>query len=179
MDDSHNTGTQLGTWMTVLFWVVLIGLAGFYFFWEEQQDFNPNTHPQLLQTDDGDKLVLKPNNDGHFVLTGKINGKPVPMLLDTGATLVSVSEKRAKTLGLRKGLAGIAYTANGKVTVYETQIDELILGNFILRNVQASINPGMNQMTEILLGISALSQLDFAQRQGNLEISLKQPLTFD
>ena len=53
-------------------------------------------------------------------------------------------------------------TANGPVTVYDTIINQLTIGDIVLYNVPASINTGM-QGTGILLGMSALSQVEFVQ----------------
>ena len=54
-------------------------------------------------------------------------------------------------------------TANGSLRVAQTYINELKLGDIRLTNVRANLNPGM-QDNEILLGMSALKQLEFTQR---------------
>ncbi len=74
----------------------------------------------------------------------------------------------AQRLGLRKGSEGYAVTANGTVRTWSTVIDTLQMGNIILYDVAADINPGMNGLDEILLGMSALSQIEFTQRDGQL-----------
>ena len=76
----------------------------------------------------------------------------------------------ANRLMLSPGKATIANTANGPVTVYSTNIEKLELGGIVLYNVPAQINPGMNGLDEVLLGMSALSQLEFRQRDGKLEL---------
>jgi aspartyl protease family protein len=62
-------------------------------------------------------------------------------------------------------------TANGPVTVYSTRIAKLQLGEIVLYDVPADLNPGMNASNQILLGMSALSQVEFSQRDGMLLIS--------
>ncbi|NNL10176.1 MAG: retroviral-like aspartic protease family protein, partial [Pseudomonadales bacterium] len=97
-----------------------------------------------------------------------INGQPVTLLLDTGATNVAIPADMGKRLQLKRGPAGVAYTANGRVTVYATRIDRLQIGEITLQNVSADLNPGMNGSDAILLGMSALSQVQFSQRDGKL-----------
>ena len=88
-------------------------------------------------------------------------------LLDTGATDVVVPEDLATKLQLQKGPSHLASTANGRIRVYSTTIEHLQLGSIELRNVRASINPGMNGQG-VLLGMSALSAVDFRQQNGQL-----------
>ncbi len=57
---------------------------------------------------------------------------------------------------------------------YRTRIDTLRIGDIELRDVDAAIVPGMGG-NEVLLGMSALRQLDFTQRGG--ELVLRQNLT--
>ena len=60
-------------------------------------------------------------------------------------------------------MAHQAATANGVVTVFATQINELKLGNILLYDIDASVTPSMPGNT-ILLGMSALRQIEFTQR---------------
>ena len=60
-------------------------------------------------------------------------------------------------------------TANGLVETRATRIDELRLGTITLRDVRASINPGMRD-DEILLGMSALKNIEFTHRNGVLTL---------
>jgi len=57
----------------------------------------------------------------------------------------------------------MANTANGQVQVRATRINTLQLGPITLYNLEASINPGMDG-NEILLGMSALKQIEFSQK---------------
>ncbi len=168
---NKNPQGSTGLVMTVIAWLILFALLIIYFTSEEEQRFNPNQNPESLQVDGRTTLVLNANPQNHFVVTGKLNGHKVKFLLDTGATLVAVPEDMANKLGLNKGLSGYALTANGKVKTYSTEIETLQLGDIVLRNVAADINPGMNGMDEILLGMSALSRVEFTQRDGQLLLS--------
>ena len=84
-------------------------------------------------------------------------------MLDTGATNVSIPSALGPSLGLTPGRQAWVQTANGRLRVAQTSIDELQIGGIVLRNVSAHLNPGM-MGNEILLGMSALKQVEFAQR---------------
>ena len=131
---------------------------------------NPNRQPNSYETEAGIKeVVLERNRQGHYVAGGLINGIPVTFLLDTGATDVAIPENVAREAGLDAGYAAQATTANGVVTVYSTNVAELVLGNIVLRDVDASITPSMPGNT-ILLGMSALQQVEFMQRGATLTL---------
>ena len=61
------------------------------------------------------------------------------------------------------GALGVTWT----VTTRATRIDPLAFGPFVVRNVPASLNPGMGDM-QVLLGMSVLRHLEFSQRGDTL-----------
>lgn len=149
-------------------WLASIALLGvlwlaFDGYLDRVNNPNRNLSVQPGQTE----LVLKRNRAGHYVAPGTINGQPVTFLVDTGATQVSVPAHLADTLGLAAGAPAQVITANGAVTVRATNIGELGLGPFLVRNVPGHLNPGFRQ-DEILLGMSLLRHLEFTQRGDTL-----------
>ena len=128
----------------------------------EQKKQNPNFSPETKALANAIEVPLVQNRQGHYLVGGMINGERVTFLLDTGATDVVVPESTAKELRLKFGRQGVAITANGRVTIHETSIDRLEIGDITLVNVKASINPGMPSGA-ILLGMSALSKIEFTQ----------------
>jgi aspartyl protease family protein len=104
------------------------------------------------------------------VTNGFINGEPVTFMLDTGATDVVIPESIAKSLGLNRLAYSEASTANGTIPVYKTRIDQLSIGNIKLYDVPASINPSMTGEQAILLGMSALKQLELIQKNRSLTL---------
>jgi len=144
----------------------LLVLGLFYLYFENS--LQARTHPnRALQIALGSDLVLKRSNDGNYVFPGTINGEPVTFLLDTGATLVSVPAHLGDELGLKPGARQQAITANGTVTTRATRIDALAFGPFEIREVSASLNPGMRD-SQVLLGMSVLKHLEFTQRGDTL-----------
>ena len=174
MPDSNRSNDThgLGRGMLIIFWLLVIGLLTWGFGLWEGHLFNPNQTPTTSDTREYRQVILDSNRQHHYVTAGSINNKPVTFLLDTGATDVVIPAGLADRLGLRRGLAGKAVTANGYVTVYSTVIDSLRIGSIHLRDIRASINPGMGG-DGVLLGMSALRSIEFTQREGKL--ILRQP----
>lgn len=144
----------------------LLVLGMFYLYFENSLQARDNPNRQL-QIAPGSELVLKRSRDGHYIFPGTINGQPVSFLLDTGATLVSVPAHMGSVLGLTAGAPRQAVTANGTVMTRATRLDSLAFGPFDLRGVPASLNPGMLG-EQVLLGMSVLKHLEFAQRGDTL-----------
>jgi aspartyl protease family protein len=65
-------------------------------------------------TDGSGIVVIERSRDQHFYVEGGINGHPVTFLIDTGASLVSVSEELARRIGLSPGSPAIFNTAGGR-----------------------------------------------------------------
>lgn len=154
---------HLGTGMYALAWLIAIGLLAMGFDdWYENQH-NPNQQLNSQTSEGIREVVLKPNRQHHYLASGSINQQAVVFLLDTGATHVAIPARLAQQLKLKKGRAHIVNTANGTAKAYSTEINTLSFGSITLRNVKASINPGM-QGDVVLLGMSALKQLEFTQK---------------
>jgi aspartyl protease family protein len=167
---SPQAGKKTGKIMLICAWVIgLMLLTQFFGDWQTDQN-NPNQTPFSEITADGTREVqLLRNRSGHYISSGKINRESVIFLLDTGATDVVIPEKIAQKLNLEYGYASRANTANGVVTTYNTLIESLQLGTIEMKNVKGSINPHMD-MDSILLGMSALKQLDLIQRDRTLTL---------
>ncbi|NVK54780.1 MAG: TIGR02281 family clan AA aspartic protease [Alteromonadaceae bacterium] len=154
-------------WMFILAWVCLFGLLVIIFGDLLEQQINPNQAPVSQRIGEQTEIRLEQNRQGHYVVSGAINEQPVVFLVDTGATSVAVPAHLADKLGLIRGRSGLASTANGTVRIFLTEIDKLSIGTIDLFNVEANVNPGM-QSDHILLGMSALKQLEFTQRGNTL-----------
>ncbi|NHO88289.1 TIGR02281 family clan AA aspartic protease [Pseudoteredinibacter isoporae] len=155
--------------MMYLAWITALALLAFGFnAWLEKRD-EERYQPYSEREGEVIRVDIEGNRQGHYLSQGYVNGKPVRFLLDTGATLVAVPEALARKLGMPKGQPGYANTANGRSRVYMSRIDRLELGDIRLQNVAASISTGM-EGDEILLGMSALGQLEFTQRGRTLSL---------
>ena len=164
-------GKTLGRGMLLVACVIGMALMTVFFADLEEQQRNPNRSPRSRQATNLIEVVLERNRSGHYVVTGTINNKPVEFLLDTGATDVVIPIATADYLGLVRGRRSQAMTANGPISVYSTALAELTIGEIRLHDIRASINPQM-QPQGILLGMSALKQIEFLQ-QGDV-LTLRQ-----
>ncbi len=160
-------GRRAGRVMLVLAWGAGILLATRFFADWEQSRFNPNREPVSVIQGDEIEVRLESNVQGHFIADGRINGVTVTFLLDTGATDVAIPAELAERLKLTRGAPVMLQTANGQTTGYRTVLNSLGLGDILLHDVRALIAPGFGG-DQVLLGMSALKQLEFTQRAGTL-----------
>jgi len=99
---------------------------------------------------------------GEFTLQARINGVSAPMVVDTGATLVVLTQETARAAGLPLEL--LTYnvdleTAGGHTKAARLTLDRLAIGNLVERSVPALIVPH-GQMKTNLLGMSFLDRLE-------------------
>ena len=106
-------------------------------------------------------VTLSPDQSGHFVTMGSINGGSVRFIVDTGATLVALQASEARRLGIDylKGQRAQVQTANGVAAVYRTKLDTVRIGDIEVRNVDAVV--GENDTAGLtLLGMSFLNRME-------------------
>jgi len=153
--------------MWFAFWLLLLGFTVYIFQTWIDKERNPNFVPQTSNDGDTRQVILKRNRQGHYVTTGYINGSPLEFLLDTGATDISIPEHIANKLGLKKLYPVEIYTANGIAKAYGTKIKSATIGKITLNDLDASINPNVDDDT-ILLGMNFLKRIEFTQRGDTL-----------
>lgn len=114
-------------------------------------------------------MVLRTGSDGHYYTDGKINGKDVNLLVDTGASAVVIPEAMADELGLDKTRPIKMASASDVYAAYETIIPDLEVGPIHLSNVVGNINPKATG-NQILLGMSALKSMKLIQENGKMTL---------
>jgi aspartyl protease family protein len=117
------------------------------------------------------EIVLPVGLGGHFTSAGAINGRPVQFMVDTGATLVAISQGEAERIGLdyRSAPRAMTQTANGAVPVHRVSLSAVRVGEVEVANVEAIVMPA--QMPYVLLGNSFLSR--FQMRRDNDQLRLE------
>lgn len=83
-----------------------------------------------------------PTPNRMYVVVGSINGYPVNFVVDTGATLVSLSGREARRLGIDYrvvGTPGRSSTASGIDAIYLVNLDRVKVGDIELRNVKGAV----------------------------------------
>jgi aspartyl protease family protein len=118
-------------------------------------------------------VTLTADNRGHFITTGAINGVAVRFLVDTGASLVSMSSAEAKRLGINytTGQKTFSSTANGVVPTYLVKIDEVRVGDVTVNNVDGMVHVG-DTLPIVLLGMSFLNRMEM-RRDGERMMLMK------
>ncbi len=169
-DTDKATATRIGRTMIWFAWGGFIILLAYFLEHYLQQRKNPNQQVKGSIDAKGVREVrLVQNNRGHYYASGRINGKPVVFLLDTGASGVSIPAALAARLGLKKGPGVLISTANGLATAYSTRVGKLELGPIVITNLRGTINPNV-RYKEVLLGMSVLKNLEIIQRGKQLTI---------
>ena len=98
-----------------------------------------------------------------FYVEGAINGHPVTFMVDTGATVVSVSEDLARKIGLGPGVPAIFDTAAGRVEGRIVPAASVQVGVIRVEGIRVGINNGG---PSALLGQNFLNKKFLKQWQG-------------
>ena len=110
-------------------------------------------------------VVIRAGGNGHYQTRAHINGRPIEVLVDTGATMVALSYEDAQAAGIFPQAGDFKHrvnTANGVARVASVMLDTVSIDDITVRNVRAVVSePGRLGMT--LLGMSFLGQLTRAE----------------
>ncbi|WP_429071006.1 retropepsin-like aspartic protease family protein [Aeromonas dhakensis] len=147
---------QTARWFWLLAWLSLMGLLTLYF----------HSRAQPSVTASGE-LLLRADQSGHYRLEGAINGQPVQLLLDTGATRITVPQRVAERLGLTAHGSSQVNTAAGFILVGNGSIETLAMGPLTLYDLAIFINPAAAG-DEVLVGMNALGRLELVQKERQL-----------
>jgi aspartyl protease family protein len=126
----------------------------------------------VLRPSSNRTLVYRADRRGHFSLTAAVNGAPIRLVVDTGASLVALTPDDASAAGIGRSelvFNQITQTANGRVRFAPVMLREVRIGQLSIDNVQAAVIENLDQS---LLGMSFLRRLkSFEMREGALTIS--------
>jgi aspartyl protease family protein len=117
----------------------------------------------------GHTVEVARGQGGNFTITTQINGARLPMILDTGASSVVLTQDAAKAAGLP--LEVLSYTvavetANGRTRAAPVTLQSIAIGGLVEREVPALIaQPG--QLRQSLLGMSFLNRLQSWEVRGD------------
>jgi aspartyl protease family protein len=107
-----------------------------------------------------ERVELSADRRGHFLTNAYIDGVSVPVMVDTGASMVVLTYETAEDLGIAHSLefTGRASTANGVAKVAPVYLDSIEIDGISVENVRAAVTePGVMQIN--LLGMTFLSKL--------------------
>jgi aspartyl protease family protein len=157
----------------VIFWVVVaLVLALGYTYRFELRTVYERVMAELMPgytASQGRIVEIARGRIGEFSIQTQVNGGRIPMVLDTGATAVVLTQEAAKAAGLP--LEVLSYnvnvdTANGRTQAASVTLDRLAVGGLVERSVPALIaRPG--QLRTSLLGMSFLNRLESWEVRGD------------
>jgi aspartyl protease family protein len=107
--------------------------------------------------EDGKELRIPIADDGHFYVDASVNGRPVRFMVDSGASVTTISVADARTAGIAlDGRRAVVSTANGPAAVTQSYAGRLEIGSISRTDFPVDIiqQDGMN-----LLGMNFLSTL--------------------
>jgi len=172
------SGRRLGSTLRGLAAWALILLAlvtGYQYRYELQDIANRMTaglvpaSPISMTDADGRAMVsLDKLANGHFEVRATLDGHPVRLLVDTGASTTVLTGADATRIGLDP--ASLSYTvpvvtANGQASAARTTIGEIAVGSIVRRNVPVLVaQAGLSQS---LLGMNFIGTLSGFDMRGD------------
>ncbi len=153
------------TFKVVTLWL-LLGLAVFMGvqWWLHQQQ---RTRFQSA----GGVVEIARGPDGHYHWPGRINGREVDFLIDTGATSTAISASLARELQLEAIGSVQSNTAGGVVSGQLVRADVALDGGVVAERLRITALPGLDERP--LLGMDVLGRLRWTQEAGVLRIDLR------
>jgi aspartyl protease family protein len=127
--------------------------------------------PSVARMGPGGEVVIRRRLGGEFIVPGKVNGRSVAFVFDTGASSVVLTAEDAAAAGVTVAADDFfvdVTTANGATTAAPTRLDWVAVGGIVVRGVPALVaQPGTLQQS--LLGMTFLERLkSFAVEGGKL-----------
>ena len=130
----------------------------------------PQAEPPAFKFIGNGVMEIARHSDGHYHIVGAINGYSVTYLIDTGASLTSLSAATAQHAGIRDCKPATFRTASGTIAGCTAQVPELTIGTFQMQNVTVAIMPNMEVD---LLGMNVLSHFEMKQMDGVMHLSYR------
>ncbi len=151
-----------------LAWIGIFGLAFILFaFRSELSDLGQRLRAEATGTAivQGENVRIPIREDGHFWVEAQLNGRDVWFMVDSGASVTTVSRSVARAAGMRIGSQkSIVNTANGRILVTQGRADRLQVGSIERTDFPVDIS---DQDDVNLLGMNFLSSLSGWRVEGN------------
>ena len=117
-----------------LVWAILLGIV--YLVIDSQ--IKPKV---AIATGNAAEVVIPRSRDGHFYVTGQVNGQPVTFMVDTGASTVAVSDTVARRISLPAGKPVMIGTAGGSTRGVEVTGQTVALSDIVVNDARIVILP--------------------------------------
>jgi aspartyl protease family protein len=151
-----------------LAWVAIFGIVFVLFSYRSEfSSIGQRLRAEATGTpiDEVGEVRIPIGDDGHFWAWAKVNGRDVRFMVDSGASITTVSRAAARAAGMPIGTERtIVGTANGRIWVTKGSADSLQVGSIRREDFPVDINEqdGVN-----LLGMNFLGSLRSWGVEGN------------
>jgi aspartyl protease family protein len=119
----------------------------------------------------GSTVQIKRGDDGHFSVLAVVNGRKVPFLIESGATITTLSSESATEAGIefdRSSYPVIVNTANGKAKSWRAQATNLKVESISMSELDVHVADNLGETN--LLGMNFLDKLRSWKVQGDVMI---------
>jgi aspartyl protease family protein len=156
----------------ILFWTMaIVVLVGLYGFRDELGIVGGRIVGALVpgtpiagrlsgETDPNSVVILR-NGGGHFGVRAEVDNEPMSLLVDTGATFVTLTPDDAAEIGIDPSTLDFVVpiqTANGTIRAASIRLERIAIGPIERENIPALVAP-RGALDESLLGLSFLDKL--------------------
>lgn len=153
----------------LLAWVMIFAVVfSLFTFRSEFSAFGSRLKSEALGTpiESGEEMRIAMREDGHFWVEASVNGSPAQFLVDSGASVTTVSPDLAAAADLATGMRiADVETANGNVQMPVVTADQFNVG----RIARADFTMFVNKADDTnVLGMNFLSSLSSWRVEGNM-----------
>lgn len=120
-----------------------------------------SVQPQTAGNAGRRSVTVARDSRGHFQTEGRVEGRRLGFMVDTGASVIALNESSAAQIGVRprpSDYTANVSTANGSIKAARTRLAMVDIGGLVVRDVDALVLPDA-ALSENLLGMSYLSKL--------------------
>jgi aspartyl protease family protein len=128
---------------------------------EGRQPLPPPAPAQAPPSNSLDRVEIAPDRSGNYLTDIDVDGQIIHVVIDTGASFLSLRSEDADALGLNLAPSDFRYrtmTANGIGTAAKVHLDSVRIANIEIDGVDALVMPP-GALGRSLLGMSVLSRL--------------------
>lgn len=152
----------------VLAWVAIFGVVfALFTFRSEFSAFGAKLRAEATGTpvETGEELRVTMRDDGHFWVSASVNGQEARFLVDSGASITTISPDVAEAAKVETGMrVASVETANGEVQMPVARADRFEVGGIVRNDFTIHVNSADDTN---VLGMNFLSSLSSWRVDGN------------
>ena len=118
-------------------------------------------------------LEIPRDRDGHFRVSGAINGVPVHFMVDTGASIISITDKVADRAQMPEGIPMTFQTANGVREGTMRRADRVEVGPLVVNNLRVGTGYTAESEKDALLGQNFLRYFDVSMNGDTMRLTAR------